>query len=107
MLGGFTCWFSWTILATQWFLLSPPTCLIQVGSPSVGYIWFHILQFLGALVIFDDVDPVLDLDPEIDIEQEVVFDHELPYSGALTYLVDHVMTSNRLALMSILLRMEL
>jgi hypothetical protein len=55
------------------------------------------------------VDPVheLDLDPEIDMEQEIVFAHEFTSSGALSYLVDHVMAPDRLAFIACLLRMEL
>jgi hypothetical protein len=79
-----------------------PPCSIRVGFPSVGCIWCHLLHLLGAMVTFNDVDPVheLDLDPENDIEQEIVFDQEFTSSGALSYLVDHVMAPDRLALMA-------
>jgi hypothetical protein len=81
--------------------LAPTSCSIQVGSPSVGYIcWFHLLHLLGAMVSFDDVDPVheLDLDPEIDIKQEIVFDQEFSSTEALAYLVDHDLNPDRVAL---------
>jgi hypothetical protein len=63
----------------------------------VGLFWYHLLQPIGAMDNFDDINQVheLDLDPEVDIDHEIVFTS----SGSLTYLVDRVMTSERFALL--------
>jgi hypothetical protein len=85
--------------------LAPPTCSIQVGSPSVGFTRFHFLHTIGNMANFDDEDALNDLndlhlDPDTDLEQEIFFDQEFTSSGDLSYLVDHVLAPDRLALMA-------